>query len=180
MAVVTQFRGRIGGQHSGQRSKVTTGRKAFADIGDGRSPWARRWSDLIFAHASDLGGPDALSEAQISLCRRAAAIECELEAMEGHMSAGQPIDIGQYARLVGCLCRLLELVGIKRLTKPLDPQSELVRAMGAYASMPIDDDDEPAPIEEGFDKSGPGEAQRPRSQPEVVWWLDFGAQFYLL
>jgi hypothetical protein len=61
MAVVTQIRGRI----TGQRSKVTTGRKTFAEIGDGRSPWARRWSDLIFAHVNDLGGPETLSEAQI-------------------------------------------------------------------------------------------------------------------
>jgi hypothetical protein len=72
---------------------VTTGRKAFVEIGDGRSPWARRWSDLIFAHANDLGGPETLSEAQISLCRRTAAIECELESLEGRMSAGEPIDI---------------------------------------------------------------------------------------
>jgi len=34
---VVQIRGR----RTGQRSKVTTGRKAFVEIGDGRSPWAR-------------------------------------------------------------------------------------------------------------------------------------------
>jgi hypothetical protein len=43
----------IRGKSIGRRSKVTTGRKAFVEIRDGRSPWARRWSDLIFAHASD-------------------------------------------------------------------------------------------------------------------------------
>jgi hypothetical protein len=79
--------------------------------------------------------------------------------MEGRMSAGQAIDIGQYARLTGVLCRLLELVGVKRLTKPLDPTSELAKAMEKYAGQAIDDDDdEPLPIEEGFDKSEPGEA----------------------
>jgi hypothetical protein len=66
MSEVVQIRGR----KSGQRSKVTTGRRAFVEIGDGRSPWARRWSDRILAHANDLGGPELLSEAQIplSLC----------------------------------------------------------------------------------------------------------------
>jgi hypothetical protein len=77
------------------------------------------------------------------------------------MSAGQPIDMGQYARLTRCLCRLFELVGIKRLTKPLDPTGELAKAMEAYAGKPVDDDesndDEPLPIEEGFDRE-PGEA----------------------
>jgi hypothetical protein len=76
--------------------------------------------------------------------------------MEGRMSASQPIELAQYARLTGVLCRLLELVGIKRLIKPLDPTSELVRAMGAYPVAVVDDDDEdedePPPIEE------PGEA----------------------
>jgi hypothetical protein len=84
----------------------------FVDVGDGRSAWARRWNDLVLTHASDLGGYDMLSEAQLSICRRAAAIECELESMEGRMSASQPIDIGVYARLTGVLARLLELVGI--------------------------------------------------------------------
>jgi hypothetical protein len=132
-------------------------------LGDARTAWARRWSDLIFAHASDLGGPEILSEAQLSICRRAAALECELEAMEGRMSAGQPIDLGQYARLTGCLCRLLELVGIKRLTKPLDPTSELAKALEKYAATPVDDDapndeNEPLAIEQGLDRSEPGEA----------------------
>jgi hypothetical protein len=137
---------------SRRTSKVATGRRLFVE-GDGRSAWALRWKDLILAHVSDLGGPETLSEAQISICRRAAAMECELEAMEGRMSAGEPIDIGVYARLTGCLCRLLELVGISRLTKPLDPTGELAKALEAYPAKAIDDygegdgDDEPVAIE---------------------------------
>jgi hypothetical protein len=50
------------------------------------------------------------------------------------------------------LCRLLELIGIKGLAKPLDPQSELIKALAPYAGMPIDDvddgEDEPPPVEE--------------------------------
>jgi hypothetical protein len=135
---------------SRRMSKVTTGHRLFVE-GDGRSAWALRWKDLILAHVSDLGSPETLSEAQISLIRRASAIECEIEAIEGRLSEGQPFDVHQYARLVGVLCRLFELVGIRRLAKPLDPQAELIKALAPYAGTPIDDDDdedEPPPIEE--------------------------------
>jgi len=59
------------------RSKVTNGRRTFVD-GDGKSAWARRRKDMIELHVADMGGWDALSEAQISLATRAAVIEVEL------------------------------------------------------------------------------------------------------
>ena len=43
---------------------------------------------LVVRHTIDLGGKDLLSEAQMSLVRRAAALGCELEQMEGRMSLG--------------------------------------------------------------------------------------------
>jgi hypothetical protein len=105
---MSEFRSRIrivhnSGRNPNQVSQVTTGKRCFVDIGDGRSAWAKRWGDLILAHANDLGGLEMLSEAQLSICRRASAIECELEAMEGRMSASQVIDIAVYARLTGVL-----------------------------------------------------------------------------
>ena len=120
----------------------------FVDaLGDGRSAWAKRWADLIVAHVNDLGGIEMISEAQLSICRRAGALECELESIEARMSASQPFDIELYARLARTLCRLLALVGIRRLTKPLDPTSELARALNGYASEPVDEDeDEPSPL----------------------------------
>ena len=48
-----------------QRSRVTNGRRTFVE-GDGRSPWARRWRDLIEAHVADMGGINNLSAAQRS------------------------------------------------------------------------------------------------------------------
>jgi hypothetical protein len=68
------------------RSKVTNGRRVFAIGGDGRGAWTRRWKDLFEAHVADLGGQDVLSEAQVSLCRRVAAIEVQLEQAEAKMS----------------------------------------------------------------------------------------------
>jgi hypothetical protein len=61
-------------------SSVSTGRRMFQD-GDGRSVWGRRWRDLTLSHMNDLGCAELLSEAQVSICCRVSAIECELEAM---------------------------------------------------------------------------------------------------
>jgi hypothetical protein len=159
MAKVTPIRPpRVGSRF--QASRVTTGYSLFVESGDGRSAWARRWKDLIFAHAADLGPPETLSEAQISICRRVAATEIALEQLEARMSEGQQIDLDQYGRLSGRLCRMFELIGIQSLARPLDPQSALVQAFKGMAATPIDDDgdeDEPAPIEEGLDRE-PGEA----------------------
>jgi len=60
--------------------------------------------DLILAHVNDLGGLEMVSEAQLPICRRASAMECELEAMEARMSAGETVDPDQYGRLAGRLC----------------------------------------------------------------------------
>jgi hypothetical protein len=114
-------------------SRVTKGKRMFVELGDPRSKWARRWNDLVIMHATDLGGLEMLSEAQMSICRRVAALECELESLEGKMSASHPVDIEVYARLTRTLCRLFELVGIRGRAKPLDPQGELVRALERYA-----------------------------------------------
>jgi len=141
-------------------SLVTKGKRVFVEqLADGRTQWARRWNDIVLLHADDLGGYETLSEAQLSICKRVATLECELEAMEGRKSAGLPVDIEVYGRLSGRLCRLLEMVGVKRAARAVDPTGELARAY--EAAVPIDDDgdeDEPAPIEKGFDKNDPGEA----------------------
>jgi hypothetical protein len=83
------------GQNS---SRVTQGKQYFVDLGDGRSAWARRWNDLVLMHASDLGGYETLSEAQISICKRVATLECELEAMEGRISASLQREFSLRAR----------------------------------------------------------------------------------
>jgi hypothetical protein len=130
----------------GVASRVSSGRNLFAEGGDGRTAWGRRWRDLCLSHANDLGNTDILSEAQVSLIKRVSAIECEIEGLEARMSAGEPIDLGVYTRLTGVLCRLFELVGIKGRAKPLDPQSELIKALAPYAGMPVDDDDDEEPL----------------------------------
>ena len=73
----------------------------------------RRWKDLVDLHTSDLGGPDVCSEAQLSLCRRIATTEVELERLEAKMSEGDDtVDLDVYNRLAGNLRRMLESIGL--------------------------------------------------------------------
>jgi hypothetical protein len=102
------------------RSAVTSGRQLFIS-GDPRSAWSRRFHDLVVGHVSDLGGADLLSEAQFSLIRRAAAIECELERLDARLSRDEPVDMDSYARVAGHLRRLFETLGIERRQRDLTP-----------------------------------------------------------
>ena len=95
------------------RSRVSNGKKAFVE-GDGRSPWARRWKDLIEAHVSDMAGLANLSQAQISLIKRASTIEIELEQIEGRLSLGRAADLATYATAASHLRRIFETLGIDR------------------------------------------------------------------
>jgi hypothetical protein len=106
-----------------QRSAVTNGKRLFVE-GNANSAWSRRYRDLICGHVSDLGGRAHLSEAQISLIKRASAIECELEQMEGRLSMSLPIDLDAYTRAVGHLRRTLETLGIKREARDITSSSE--------------------------------------------------------
>jgi hypothetical protein len=96
------------------RSAITSGRRAFIE-GNPNSAWARRYYDLVAGHVADLGGRPALSEAQFSLVRRAASIECELERLDAALSAGQAVDLDSYGRATSHLRRLFETLGLRRV-----------------------------------------------------------------
>jgi hypothetical protein len=114
------------------RSAVTNGERAFV-LGNGCSPWARRQRDLIALHIADLGGEDRLSENQLSLCRRAATLETELEMLEGQLSLGKVADLDLYNRLSGNLRRILESIGIERVARPVNDGSTV---LSDYFSRP--------------------------------------------
>jgi hypothetical protein len=108
---------------------VTTGRKAFV-VGDGNSAWARRYNDLASQHIADLGGADRLSQSQVSLVKRAAALTCELEQQEGRLSLGEAIDLDSYGRGVSHLRRLLETLGLERAAKPVQSFADYAQQHG--------------------------------------------------
>ena len=64
-----------------------------------------------------------LSEAQLSLVRRASAIECELEQLEGRLSMGETIDLDVFTRSTSHLRRVFEALGIEL------PSGTIVRAV---------------------------------------------------
>jgi hypothetical protein len=102
------------------RSAVTSGRKLFVQ-GDPNSAWSRRYHDLCVGHSNDLGGRNLLSEAQLSLIRRAAAIECELERLDAMLSIGAEVDLDSYGRAASHLRRLFETLGLERRARDVTP-----------------------------------------------------------
>lgn len=102
-------------------SAVTSGRRLYVDEGDSNSAWSRRYRDLIAGHASDMGGRDRLSAAQLSLVRRVSAIECELERMEARLSQGDEVDLDVFTRSSSHLRRILETLGIERRPRDVTP-----------------------------------------------------------
>jgi hypothetical protein len=111
----------ITGRPAHLKSRATNGRRVFAQGGDGRSPWVRRWRDLIEIHCNDCGGLGAMSEACLSLIRRANTLEIQLEQLEAKMSEGTEVDIESYSRVAGHLRRILESLGLDRKQRDATP-----------------------------------------------------------
>jgi hypothetical protein len=101
-----------------------------------RGAWVRRWRDLVELHTNDF--PSACSEAQLSLCRRIATTEVELERIEARMSEGDDsVDLDVFHRLAGNLRRMLESIGLTRVPRPVNDGSQALaecRALGLSAA----------------------------------------------
>jgi hypothetical protein len=112
------------------RSAVTSGRKLFVE-GDPNSAWSRRYFDLCSHHIRDISagaGRDVLTEAQLSLIRRAAAIECELERLDALLSRGELVDLNEYGRASSHLRRIFETLGIERRAHDITPSLAEIQA----------------------------------------------------
>src|ERR1700720_1644609 len=94
-------------------SGVSSGRRMFVH-GDSSSAWSRRYRDIVAGHLSDLGGPAALSEAEISLVKRVSTLEIECEQAEGKLSMGEEVDLDLFQRMTNSLRRTLETLGLER------------------------------------------------------------------
>jgi hypothetical protein len=118
---------------------VSNGRRLFVE-GDGNSAWSGRYRDLIVGHVNDKGGEDLLSESEKSLIRRASAIECELEQLEGLLSRREPVDLDAFTRAAGHLRRILETLGLQR--RPRDVTPSLPEYLSRYATAGHEDEAE--------------------------------------
>jgi len=105
------------------RSAITSGRQLFSG-GNPNSAWSRRYADLCSHHIQDISrgiGRDVLSEAQLSLIRRAASIETELEKLDALLSLGEAVNLNEYGRATSHLRRLFEVLGVERTARDVSP-----------------------------------------------------------
>jgi hypothetical protein len=102
------------------RSKVSNGTWLFSRPVDGRTATGRRFKDLVYAFANDLGGRELLSESQQQLIRRNALISALCEGMEAQAVEERQIDVNQYCVLVNCQHRLSQALGLKRVMREVE------------------------------------------------------------
>ena len=96
------------------RSRVANGSSLFLPGVDGRSAIARRFRDIFNAIISDLGGPDAVTEGQTQLCRRAAALSVACEQIEVELAAGNEVPLSGLITATNALRRVLDTLGLER------------------------------------------------------------------
>jgi hypothetical protein len=118
------------------RSRVGNGAKLLPAT-DGRSMTARRFKDLVEDIAADLGGKDFLSEGERQLIRRAGLLSAECERQEAMAARDErrpggdeiawkdaalfQFDIDRYVIMTNALRRVLETVGLKRVSRDVTP-----------------------------------------------------------
>ena len=86
---------------------------------DGRTTLARVVNERVQCLATDLGGMDALSYQQRSLCKRIVWIEAVIEKQEAALARGEDVDQGRMTQAVNSLVGLLKAVGLERRAKPV-------------------------------------------------------------
>jgi hypothetical protein len=110
------------------RSAVTNGARAFLGDVDERTPEARRWRDVAYSLAADLGGPDHLSTAQTALVRRSATLVVQCEMDEALLAGGKTFDDQRFLARVNTLRRVLDTLGIERQAKDITPLASILTA----------------------------------------------------
>lgn len=88
---------------------------------DGRTLAMRKVRQVEGEIASDLGGPEGLSEAQRALARRAAVLSAVLEDAEARWALGQVFDLQAYLAAVNALRRVLATLGLERRMREAVP-----------------------------------------------------------
>ncbi len=108
-------------------SRVGSGRSLWFDSGstDHRTQSARRFREIAFAVASDLGGIDNLSEIQRQLVRRLASLSLQAEELEAALVRDEDIDVSKFNSLTNTLQRVSAALGLARQVLDITPEAEL-------------------------------------------------------
>lgn len=101
---------------TGEKSRLLT-----FDHLDGRTLAMRKVRQVEAEIASDLGGPEGLSEAQRALARRAAVLSAVLEDAEARWALGERFDLQAYLAAVNALRRVLATLGLERRMRDAVP-----------------------------------------------------------
>ena len=110
----------VAGRSRHHRSKVGNGK--LLPMTDGRSASYRRFKDLVFDFAADLGGMSQLSTAEVQLIRRASMLSAECERHKALAAQGdKDFDVACYVTMTNSLKRVLEVIGVKRAPRDITP-----------------------------------------------------------
>jgi hypothetical protein len=124
-----RHRGKIPLSKARLRSAISNGRFLLRDV-DGRGPEMRRLRDLLESHVSDLGGEDNISHSERVLVGRASMLTVLTEMMEQQFAQQRmkvkPADLDNYQRIVSCLRRVFETLGLQRRAKAVPTIEEYI------------------------------------------------------
>ena len=101
--------------------------RLFPHTIDGRSIIARRFKDLVYDIATDLGGVSELSTAELQLVRRGSMLGTlseQLEAKAASAKEGHDLsreDLDRYLAMTNAIRRVFEAIGIKRRPRDVSP-----------------------------------------------------------
>lgn len=91
--------------------------EGWIDSLDGRTRIAQAVNERMGLLTADLGGLDALSYMQRSLCKRVVWMECLIEQQEAALAKGEEIDQGRLTQAINSLLGLLRTLGLERKAK---------------------------------------------------------------
>jgi hypothetical protein len=102
------------------RSAITNGSRLLDGL-DERSRPARRYRDVQFDIANDLGGMDALTETQRHVVRSIAGLVVLREALDVKLLNGEDVHTATYCTIANTLNRLVTTIGLRRVPRDITP-----------------------------------------------------------
>jgi hypothetical protein len=95
---------------------------------DGRTRPAIKFRETAGALASDLGGADQLTRAQMELVRRVSGFAVLGDQIEERLLRGETIEIETYVAIAGTQSRILRTLGLRRVAKDVTLRREAEEA----------------------------------------------------